>query len=205
MSLYDENSLIKKAQSGDCDAFEKLVYEHEKLVYNLALRLLGNEQDAQDAFQEAFIKAWTGLNSFRGDSKFSVWLYRLANNVCMDMLRQRKKDALSLTVSDSSGEDTMLDVSDPAPGPHELLEHRENMEQLNRAIKALPEDHRRILMLREETGLSYEEIAAVLELDLGTVKSRIFRARKKLCSLMGKNGNFSANKASNHRKGGEQA
>lgn len=205
MSLYDEHSLIKKAQSGDCDAFEKLVYEHEKLVYNLALRLLGNEQDAQDAFQEAFIKAWTGLSSFRGESKFSVWLYRLASNVCMDMLRHRKNETLSLTVTDSSGEECILDVSDPTPGPHELLENRESMEQLSKAIKALPEDHRKILMLREEAGLSYEEIASLLGLDLGTVKSRIFRARKKLCVLMDRNGNFSAHKSSKHRKGGEQA
>lgn len=205
MSRDEERSLIQKAQKGDMAAFESLVRQHERLVYNLALRTLGNDADAQDAAQEAFIKAWTGLGSFRGDSKFSVWLYRLTNNVCLDMLRRRKNEALSLTVSDDDCGETMLDIPDDSSSPQSLLEKKELRRELQNAIDSLPEDYRRVLLLREEADLSYEEIGRVLNMDLGTVKSRIFRARKKLCAILSDGGNFSAQKSSHRRKGGEQA
>lgn len=205
MSRDEERSLIQKAQKGNIAAFEELVRQHEKMVYNLALRTLGNDSDAQDASQEAFIKAWTGLGSFRGDSKFSVWLYRLVSNVCMDMLRRRKNEALSLTVSDNEGEETVLDIPDESSSPQSLLEKRELQQDIQKAIDSLPEDYRRVILLRELADLSYEEIARVLNMDLGTVKSRIFRARKKLCAILSDGGNFSAQKSSHRRKGGEQA
>lgn len=205
MSRDEERSLIQKAQKGDMAAFETLVQQHERLVYNLALRTLGNDADAQDAAQEAFIKAWTGLGSFRGDSKFSVWIYRLTNNVCLDMLRKRKNEAISLTMPDDEGEDTTLDIPDESSSPQRILEKKEQMEDLQKAIDTLPEDYRRVLLLREVSDLSYEEIAKVLDMDLGTVKSRIFRARKKLCAILSDSGNFSAQKSSHSRKGGEQA
>lgn len=205
MSRDEERSLIQKAQKGDMAAFETLVRQHERLVYNLALRTLGNDADAQDAAQEAFIKAWTGLGSFRGDSKFSVWLYRLTNNVCLDMLRKRKNEAISLTQADEDGEDTTLDIPDESSSPQHILEKKEQMESLQKAIDALPEDYRRVLILREVSDLSYDDIARALNMDLGTVKSRIFRARKKLCAILSDSGNFSPKKSSHSRKGGEQA
>ncbi len=205
MSRDEERSLIQKAQKGDMAAFEALVRQHERMVYNLALRTLGNDSDAQDASQEAFIKAWTGLGSFRGDSKFSVWLYRLVSNVCMDMLRRRKNEALSLTVSDDDRGETILDIPDESSSPQSLLEKKELREDIQSAINSLPEDYRRVILLRELADLSYEEIAKVLGLDIGTVKSRIFRARKKLCAILSDSGNFSAQKSSHKRKGGEQA
>lgn len=205
MSRDEELVLVKKAQSGDTDAFEKLLTQHEKLVYNLALRTLVSEQDAQDATQEAFIKAWTSLASFRGESKFSVWLYRLANNVCIDLLRRRRSDTVSLTQTDSDGEEVELEIADESASPEKVLERKELKKSLDAALASLPEDYRRVLLLRENGDLSYEEIAQALDMDIGTVKSRIFRARKKLCTILSEDGNFLGNKPSSSRKGGVQA
>lgn len=205
MSRDEELALVKKAQSGDTDAFEKLLTQHEKLVYNLALRTLGNEHDAQDAAQEAFIKAWTSLATFRGESKFSVWLYRLTNNVCIDLLRRRRTDTISLTQTDSDGDEVELEIADTSASPEKVLERKELKRRLDAALAALPEDYRRVLLLRENGDLSYEEIAQTLDMDIGTVKSRIFRARKKLCMILSEDGNFLGNKSSSSRKGGVQA
>ena len=199
----EELKLIKKAQKGDSAAFEGLILAHEGFVYNLALRALKNDADAQDATQEVFIKAWTGLGSFRGSSKFSVWLYRITDNVCKDMLR-RRKDTVSLTLSDDDGDETELELADTAPTPHEALEKRERSEALKNALEKLPEDYRKAIILREVGDLSYEEISSALNIDLGTVKSRIFRARKKLCEILSEDGNFFEFSASKNRKGGEQ-
>ena len=118
------------------------------------------------------------------------------------MLR-RRKDTLSLTTEDDNGE-TELEIADSAPTPHEALEKKERSAALQRALEALPEDYRRAIFLREVGGMSYEEISSALKIDLGTVKSRIFRARKKLCEILSEDGNFFENYPSKHRKGGEQ-
>jgi len=200
MTREEEQNLLKKAQAGDQSAFEQLVLEHEKTVYRLALRQLGNPQDAEDAAQEVFLKAYTGLKSFRGESKVSVWLYRITCNVCTDALRKRK-DTVSLSV-DSEGEETELDVPDTRYDPVQIAERCEVREQVAAALKQLPEDARRILLLREIGGQSYDEIAETLALDMGTVKSRIFRARKKLCVLLA--GNFHDGTPSKNTKEGAQ-
>lgn len=200
----EEKILIKKAQKGDMAAFESLVKAHEGFVYNLALRTLGSDADAQDAAQDVFIKAWTSLASFRGESKLSVWLYRICGNVCTDMLRRRRNDTVSLTVDDGDGGDSELEIADSAPTPHEELEKRERSAALRKALDSLPEDYRRVLLLREAGDMSYDEIATALKLDIGTVKSRIFRARKKLCEILSADGNFFDNYPSKGRKGGEQ-
>ena len=204
MTRDEEKNIILKAQKGDIAAFEKLVSANETFVYNLAFRTLRNEQDAQDAAQEVFIKVWTSLSSFRGDSKFSVWLYRITNNVCTDILRRRKNDVVSLFTEDESGEEGEISIPDTAPSPHEALEKKERQSALAAALETLPEDYRKALLLRESGGMSYAEIADILHTDLGTVKSRIFRARKKLCEILSKDGNFFESFASKARKGGEQ-
>lgn len=204
MSREDELKLIKKAQKGDISAFEELVSSHESFVYNLALRALRSQEDAQDAAQEVFIKVWTSLPSFRGDSKFSVWLYRITNNVCTDILRSKRGNIISLTFDSDGDEDRELEIADNAPGPQEALETKERSIALKKALESLPEDYRRALILRESGGMSYNEIAKALKLDIGTVKSRIFRARKKLCEILSADGNFFDNIPSKSRKGGEQ-
>ena len=191
MTREQEAAVIQAVLGGDVNAFEKLVKEYEKNVYNLALRMTGNSEDAADMSQEAFIKAYNSITSFRGDSKFSVWLYRIVSNVCLDFLRSRsRKQTVSLSAENDDGEDVELDIADETQSPELLLDRSMTRDAVRRGLAALPPDHREILLLREIQGLSYEEIASVLGLVEGTVKSRIFRARKKLCSFLIKDGNI---------------
>ena len=191
MTREEESILIAKIQDGDSAAFETLVLENQTKVYNLALRMVGNEEDAYDMSQEAFIKAYNSLALFRGDSRFSVWLYRLTTNVCLDFLRSEgRKNHGSLTYIGEEDEEKELEIPDERFSPETLTEKKELREAVNRGLKSLPKEYRAILLLREIDGLSYEEIAEALSLEEGTVKSRIFRARKKLCTILTADGNF---------------
>lgn len=202
MTREEEQALIARAAGGDADAFEPLVRENQTRVYNLALRIVGNETDACDAAQEAFLRADTSLKDFRGDSRFSVWLYRLTNNVCIDFLRRERRHAVvSLSVEDEDGEPAEVQIPDDRFSPEAELEKKELRRAVGEALAALPEDYRRILSLREVGGLSYDELADILDLETGTVKSRLNRARKKLCAVLVRSGNFSAPAPSNKGKG----
>jgi len=204
MTREQETAAILSVLDGDVNAFEVLVKEYEKNVYNLALRMTGNSEDAADMSQEAFIKAYNSLSSFRGDSKFSVWLYRIVSNVCLDYLRSRtRKPTVSLSTENDDGEEIELDIADETQSPEFLFDRRLTRDAVRRGLAALPPDHREILLLREIQGLSYEEIAAALELEAGTVKSRIFRARKKLCSFLIKDGNIPEFISSSKERGGD--
>ena len=201
MTREEESAVIARVLAGDAEAFEPLVREHQTAVYRLALRLLGNEADAEDAAQDALVKAYTSLGSFRGESRFSVWLYRLTNNVCVDYLR-RRKDALPLQTENDEGEETELPLPDGRWDPETLAQRAEDVRAVRAAMAALPADCREILSLREIGGLSYEELAQTLHLELGTVRSRLNRARKKLCDALMKSGNFSDAPAVKKREGG---
>ena len=202
MTREEELAVIRRVQKGDVNAFEALVSAYEKNVYNLALRMMGNAQDAEDMAQEAFLKAYNSLPGFRGDSKFSVWLYRIVSNVCLDQLRKKsKRPTVSLSMEDEDGEETQLDLPDTAQSPEELLEKKLTREAVRRGLAQLPEDARQILLLREIQGLSYEEIGEALGLEAGTVKSRIFRARKRLCAFLLEDGNIPDSFASSKQRG----
>ena len=203
MTRDEEKRIIESVIAGNTQDFEKLVLENQNQVYNLALRMVGNEQDAWDISQDAFIKAFRSLDSFRGDSKFSVWLYRLTSNICLDFLRAKKRNnVVSLTgFSPEEDEGTELEIPDERFSPDNLMDKRELHDALDSALRQLPEDQREILLLREISGLSYEEIAGSLGLEPGTVKSRIFRARKKLCKLLLQSGNFLSLQTSYRTKG----
>ncbi|MDY5613381.1 sigma-70 family RNA polymerase sigma factor [Dysosmobacter sp.] len=190
MTEQQEQKWISAAQKGDQDAFEALVRLYEKRVFALTSRMCRNSEDAAEAAQEAFLAAWQGLPFFRGDASFSTWLYRLASNACVDLLRRegRHQAAAGPSLDD---EELNLDVPDQAPGPHEAAERRELKEQIEAGLQALSPDHRQVLVLRELHQLSYDEIAETLDLDLGTVKSRINRGRKQLRNFLLQNGNFS--------------
>lgn len=203
MTREQEAKIIRRIQKGDINAYEALVTEYEKNVYNLALRMTGNAEDAADMSQEAFIKAYNSLEGFRGDSKFSVWLYRIVSNVCLDFLRrQSRRPAVSLSMEDEDGEDVQLDIPDETQSPEILLERSETRDAVRRALELLPDEQRQILLLREIQGLSYEEIAAALDIETGTVKSRIFRARKKLCAFLLSDGNIPDFISSGKQRGG---
>ena len=204
MTREQESDIVRRVIEGDVNAFERLVTEYEKNVYNIALRMTGNSEDAADMTQEAFIKAYNSLGNFRGDSKFSVWLYRIVSNVCLDFLRSRtRKPTVSLSVEDDEGEEAQLDVADESQSPELLLERSLTRDAVRRGLDQLAPDYRQILLLREIQGLSYEEISQTLALDLGTVKSRIFRARKKLCAFLIADGNIPDLASSVRLKGGE--
>ncbi|MCD7845800.1 MAG: sigma-70 family RNA polymerase sigma factor [Oscillospiraceae bacterium] len=185
MTKHEEQQLIKAVLAGDTGAFEALVKANETMVYNLALHMLSDPQDALDASQEAFFRAWRGLDSFRGDSKFSVWLYRLTGNVCLDMLRARR-DSLPLT--DAEGRE--LPLTDSRPSPEEAAERSERRQAVREGMARLEPEFRQALALRELCGLSYAEIAQAAGLEPGTVKSRIFRARQKLAAILTAEGNI---------------
>jgi len=204
LDRLEEKRIIESVLAGNTEAFEILVLENQTQVYNLALRMVGNEQDAYDISQDAFIKAFRSLDSFRGDSKFSVWLYRLTSNLCLDFLRSKKRNnVVSLTTySPDDDEATELEIPDERFSPEAELEKTELKNAVNAALSKLPDDQREILLLRELHGMSYDEIAEELSLEPGTVKSRIFRARKRLCKILIKDGNFSVSGSSNKAKGG---
>ncbi len=204
MTREQEAAVIQAVLDGDINAYELLVKEYEKNVYNLALRMVGNSEDAADMSQEAFIKAYNSLTSFRGDSKFSVWLYRIVSNVCLDYLRSRgRRQTVSLSTENDDGEDVEIDIADETQSPERLLDRRLTRDAVRRGLAALPPEHRQILLLREIQGLSYDEIADALGIEAGTVKSRIFRARKKLCAFLIKDGNIPEFVSSSKQRGGD--
>lgn len=203
MTREEEYAVIRRVCAGDADAFEALVTAYQKQVYNLALHTVGSEEDAADMTQEAFLRAYRSLGSFRGDSKFSVWLYRLTTNICIDFLHSRgRRPTVSLTTADEDDEPQEMEVADDRFDPVQSLERAELRRAVQRGLNALPEDYRRILMLRELSGMSYAEIGQVLRLEEGTVKSRLFRARKKLCDFLLQDGNLPDGFPSNNMKGG---
>lgn len=187
-----EWELVQRAKQGDEQSFAALVEQNQGRIYNLALRMTGNTDDALELSQEAFLNAWKGLGKFQEDSSFATWLYRLTSNVCIDFLRREKRrSALSMTVSlDDEEEARQAELPDERYSPHVEAERRERRETLRAGLASLSEEHRRVLILRELEGLSYGEIAQVLKLEEGTVKSRIARARLALRNYLKKQGNF---------------
>ena len=202
MTREQEALTVQRVLDGDINEFEKLVLEYQKNVYNLALRMTGNAEDAADMTQEAFVKAYSSLSGYRGESKFSVWLYRIVSNVCLDFLRAKKRrQTVSLSVTDDDGDETELEIADESQSPEKLLERSMTRDAVLRGLDALTPEFRQILILRELQGMSYEEIAEVLGIESGTVKSRIFRARKKLCAFLLRDGNISGVATSSSTEG----
>ena len=139
MTREQEATIIKQVLEGDVNAFEGLVKEYEKNVYNLALRMTGDPEDAADMAQDAFIKAYSSLSSFRGDSKFSVWLFRIVSNLCLDFLRSRKRrPTVSLSVENDEGEDMEFEIADESQSPETLLEQKLTREAVRRGLDSLP-------------------------------------------------------------------
>ncbi|MCI8912943.1 MAG: sigma-70 family RNA polymerase sigma factor [Lawsonibacter sp.] len=183
--------LVERAKKGDSNAFEQLVTENQNKVYALALRLTGDREEAADLAQEAFVKAWQGLASFQGESSFATWIYRLTTNVCIDHLRkQKRRENVAASVSLDDPDSGWAEPASWEGDPQRELERSEQGKALARGLAQLPDWQRRVLVLRELSGLSYQEIAQVLELDLGTVKSRIARARLSLRNILLADGNF---------------
>lgn len=174
-----EKLLIKKSQSGDVDSFEFLLDSYDKKAYNIAYRIMGNEEDAKDMAQEALLRVYRSLKDFKGQSSFSTWLYRIVTNVCLDELRRRKKEkyvSMDSTIYTDNGE-LHRELCSEKETPESIYERVEEGELVRNAIQELSEDYRSVIVLRDIQGFSYEEISNILDCSLGTVKSRINRGR----------------------------
>ncbi len=191
-------ALVERAKAGDDDAFSDLVARYERFVYNTACRVLSASAQscdlADDIAQEAFIKAWRNLSAFRGDCTFSTWLYRIAVNCAKDGIRAASmRPAVSLSEmtgdGDEDGEEWDVPVTSGETLPEEAAEKNELILAVRRAVESLPDEQRQVVVLRDLSGLSYQEISDKLGLELGTVKSRLNRGRQNLKIIL-ENGNF---------------
>ena len=193
--------LNRRAQRGDADAFEQLLLEHQKNVYNLCYRMAGNPDDAMDLSQETFLRAWRCLDQYQFASAFSTWLYRLCSNICIDFLRRRRRQqTVPLTFEDADGEEQTYAVPDAQPLPEEQVELKLTRETLAAAMAQLLPEHRAVLQLRVVNEMSYEQIADVLDIQIGTVKSRLSRARNQLKKIL-ERGNLSRRASSESMEG----
>ncbi|KJS82612.1 MAG: hypothetical protein JM58_14760 [Peptococcaceae bacterium BICA1-8] len=177
-----EEELITRSQNGDMDSFEELIVRYERRVYSIAFRFMGNQEDASDLAQEAFLKAYQAIKNFRQEASFSTWICRIVSNVCRDQLRKAKR-----TIQSSLDEEVWLEegtvtkqFKDNSPTAEQVYERKELKEYLQGLIDNLNPEYRMVVVLRDIQGYSYEEIAEMLDCSLGTVKSRLNRARKAL-------------------------
>ena len=171
----DDASLVSLALAGQAEAFGTLVERYDRAVYNLCLRTLRDAEEAKDATQEAFFKGFRGLRTFRTGSKFSTWIFSIAYHACCDRLNRKRR------YSDAE----IPDRADPSPGPEAQFELLDEASRLRAAIDALPEKYRTVITMYHLQGQQYEEIARVLDLPMGTVKTHLFRAKEQLRKLIG--------------------
>ena len=175
----NDADLVRQTLCGTISAYNGLVLRYQRQVYNLAYRMLGNAEDAGDLVQDTFLRAYGALTSFRQDASFLTWLYKIASNLCIDQLRSRKaKSTLSLEVELEEGREPAADIR--STDPEEAAVRGSVQEVVQRAILNLPEKYRAVVVMRHLNDMSVDEIARVLELPTGTVKTHLFRAREML-------------------------
>jgi RNA polymerase sigma-70 factor, ECF subfamily len=182
--VFDDEMLIRRAQGGDRSAFDALITRHEVKAFQYAFRLTRNTEEASDVVSDAFIRVYNAIGNFKGQSSFSTWLYRILTNCFLD-IRKKAKPVSSLEVGSQSGEgEVERQVEDPGPTPHEETERSEREERVERAVNKLPEYQRAMIVMYHVDMLTYEEISEALDLPIGTVKSRLNRARLSLRDLL---------------------
>lgn len=179
-SQESDESLVARCQAGDLSAFPILVERYKDPIYNLAYRMLRQREEAEDAAQEAFLHVFRSLGRFSTDQRFSPWIYKIASNLCLDRLRKRRGVVLSLDAPVSAESDVARELPDWRDNPERAAENTELKSTVQAAVEGLPERYRMIVILRHMHDLSYEEIAEATGLPLGTVKTRLFRARELL-------------------------
>ena len=178
-------NLVKRARNKDPEAFRMLVDRYQRKVFGICIGMVRNKDDAMDLVQETFIKVYKNLDRFQGNSAFYTWTYRIATNVCIDFLRKQKKNR-TVDYDDTLGHDTTGDEesvllpSRLGLNPARVLGRKELMEKLQEALASLSDNHRQVILLREVQGLSYQEIADVCDISIGTVMSRLHHARKNM-------------------------
>ena len=200
--MTDEFTL-RRAQKGDAQAFEMLITPHEQMLWRVCWHYTHHQEDAADCLQEAMLKAWRAIKSYRGECSLKTWLYRIAATVCLDFLRKQKR--LPETESaDEMAEDEGFTPVDASPTPDEVVIRRESADNIRAAIDALPAEMRTAIILYALQGMQYEEIAEVTRTSVGTVKSRISRARQKIAKSLQDGGNNPPNPASITSEGGRK-
>ncbi len=174
--------LVEESRKGNVDAFEELIKDYKRVAYNIALRILRNVEDAEDASQEALIKVYKSIQNFNMQSTFKVWMYRIVVNTCIDFKRKKNINVVSIDEGIDVGGDNQVyrEIADDSTNPDVLLEKNFNSKVINDAVSKLEDDYKAIIILRDIQGFSYSEIAEILSCNLGTVKSRLNRARKSL-------------------------
>lgn len=185
---YNENILIKRCQDGDIDAFEELITVHKQKVYNIAFKMLNNEEDAMDVSQETLIKVYKSIKNFNQRSSFSTWIYKVCVNTCLDFLRKNKKSDKVYYIEEfkdknESNVNNQI-MSSNYDTPEEALDKKIKIQVINDAINKLTPDFKTMIILRDVQGFSYDEISNITNTSLGTVKSRIKRARDNLKKLI---------------------
>lgn len=182
MSTVPDEVLVQRAQSGDRNALCELINRYERKTYNLAFRLMGNHADASDAAQEALVRVYTRLHNFRGDAAFSTWLFRVVTNTCLDELRRRGRLRHASLDDPLPTEEGLLprQAALEADNPVERVERGEVQAAVQRAINRLPAGYRAVVIMRDIQEYSYQQIALALGTSLGTIKSRLHRARQAL-------------------------
>ncbi len=180
-----EKQLIEKAKKGDESSFESLILGCQGKAYNIALRYLKNEEDAMDALQESFIKIFRHLNSFKEDSRFDTWVYRIVVNTCNDMLRKNSNRKITDSIYKMDDEkETMIDIPDTTASPEEVFDQKEKSAHIMSCMDQLNQEQKEIIVLRDIQGFSYDEISEILNCSIGTVKSRINRSRLRLREIL---------------------
>ncbi|MBF4694841.1 RNA polymerase sigma factor [Fusibacter ferrireducens] len=179
-----ETKLLERAIQGDVESFEQLIKKYNRYAYNIAYRMMGNEEDAKDMSQEALIKAYKNIKKFKMESSFSTWLYRIVINTCKDELRKRKETAYSL--DETFGEDNRLkhEISDEKSDPILVYEKAELKANIESALNRLSDDGKSVVVLKDILGYSYDEIGEILQIPIGTVRSRLNRSRIALKEIL---------------------
>lgn len=182
-----DEELVRRAQRGDNAAFEELVRRYERKVYNIVYRLLGNEEDATEALQDTFLRAYRFIPKFQFKSSFYTWLYRIATNISLTRLRRRKTGStVSLDEPVKDSDDLAVDIPDGGLTPEEAFRQKLLRERLQSAVESLPEQYRAVVVLRDLEGLSNEEVSRVLKISVAAVKSRLHRGRLALREKLAK-------------------
>lgn len=181
-NTLDDLALVKRAKTNDPKAFEKLLRKYRKSVYYMLLKMVNNADDAEDLTQEAFAKAFNSLEKFDPKYAFSTWLFRIATNNCIDFIRKKRIQTVSIDTpyENEDGDNISFDIKDPNLNPDDIMLKKQRKEYLKKAVARLPEKYKRLVELRYFQELSYDEVAQELDLPLGTVKAQLFRARELL-------------------------
>ncbi len=181
--MSDERKLIDDCLAGNTAAFGELVARHQDRLYNTVLRLLDYPEDARDVVQEAFLHAYQSLHSFKGDARFFTWLYRIAVNTAISLKRKRR---MLLRLQPTADDDRTMDPLDPheANRPDHAMEMAEQEKQVHEALARLSVEHRTVLILKDMDGMKYEEMAEILQVPIGTIRSRLHRARMEMREVL---------------------